>query len=138
MNLEPLRVGERLVIPAEFLSVSFTRKLLTIDEDGELVRLDGVEAARRKASAVELRLDVKNCTELGEAAKERIVSFEPLRADRRGVVRVTCDAFESRPKNLAAARDLLVQAIQEALDTPVEPPPPERKKRRRSGLIKKT
>ncbi len=136
MNLEPLWVSERLVIPTEFLSVSYTRNLVTI-EDGEVVRLDGVEAARRRASAVELRLDVKNCAELGEAAKARIIAFSPLRADRRGVVRVSCDEFESRPKNLAAARERLANAILDALETPVEPPPAERKKRGRGGLFKK-
>lgn len=136
MHLEPLWISERLIIPVDFMSVSYTRSLVSF-EDGEAVPLDGVEAARRKASAVELRLDVKNCAQLGEAAKARIIAWKPLRADRRGVVRVDCDEFESRPKNLAAARERLAMAILDALDTPVEPPPPERTKRGRGGLFKK-
>ncbi len=102
MNLEPLWVSNSLIIGTEFLSVSYTRNLTTYEDDGEIVTLDGVEAARRRASAVELRLDVKGCTTFDEAAKARIIGWKPLLSDRRGVVRVECGEFESRPKNLAA------------------------------------
>jgi hypothetical protein len=138
MSLEPLWVHDRLIIPTDFLSVSFTRSLVAIDEDGEVVHLDGVEAARRQASAVELRLDVKRCTSFSVAQKQRIVAWPPLRADRRGVVRVGCGEFESRPKNLAAARERLAHAILDALEAPPEAAPAEeRKKRGRGGLFKK-
>jgi len=137
MNLEPLWVDAGLIIPTDFLSVAYTRSLVTIEEDGEIVQLDGVEAARRQASSVELRLDVRGCTLLDEAQKVRIIAWKPLRADRRGVVRVECGELESRPKNLSAARERLASAIQEALDAPLEQPPEVRKKRGRGGLFKK-
>lgn len=137
MNLEPLWVHDRLIVPTEFLSVSYTRSLVAIEDDGEIVHLDGVEAARRQASAVELRLDVRGCTAFSDPQKARIVAWKPLRADRRGVVRVDCGEFESRPKNLAAARERMAHAILDALEAPVEAPAPERKKRGRGGLFKK-
>lgn len=137
MNLEPLWVTNSLIIGTEFLSVSYTRNLTTYEDDGEIVTLDGVEAARRRASAVELRLDVKGCTAFDEAAKARIIGWKPLLSDRRGVVRVECGEFESRPKNLSAARERLANAILDALETPIEVPPEERKKRGRGGLFKK-
>lgn len=137
MNLEPLWVHDRLIVPTEFLSVSYTRSLVAIEDDGEIVHLDGVEAARRQASAVELRLDVRGCTVFSDPQKARIVAWKPLRADRRGVVRVDCGEFESRPKNLAAARERMAHAILDALEAPVEAPVPERKKRGRGGLFKK-
>ena len=137
MNLEPLWVNDRLIIPTDFMSVSFTRNLTTIEDDGEIVTVDGAEAARRRASAVELRLDVKQCTSFDDAAKARIIGWKPLLSDRRGVVRVECGEFESRPKNLSAARERLANAILDALEAPVEVPPEERKKRGRGGLFKK-
>ena len=137
MNLEPLWIHDRLIVPTDFLSVSFTRSLVAFDDDGEMVHLDGVEAARRQASAVELRLDVRGCTAFTDAQKARIVSWKPLRADRRGVVRIDCGEFESRPKNLSAARERMANAILDALEAPVEAPQPERKKRGRGGLFKK-
>jgi len=137
MNLEPLWVHDRLIIPTDYLSVSYTRSLVAFEDDGEIVHLDGVEAARRQASAVELRLDVKGCSSFTDPQKARIIAWAPLRADRRGVVRVDCGEFESRPKNLAAARERLANAILDALEAPVEVPAPERKKRGRGGLFKK-
>ena len=71
--------------------------------------------------------------------KARIVAWKPLRADRRGVVRVECGEFESRPKNLAAARERMANGILDALEAAAAAPPPpeERKKRGRGGLFKK-
>lgn len=135
--MEPLWLRDDFTIPTEFLSVSYTRNLVTIDEDGEAILLDGAEAARQKASAVELRLDVAGCTRFDAAEKARILAWRPLRADRRGVVRVECGEFESRPKNLAAARERLAMALLDALAAPEETTPAERKKRGRGGLFKR-
>lgn len=134
--IEPLPIRQGLVIPSEFLSVSYTRSLVRINDDGEREVLDGVEAARRLPSAVELRFDVKHCTSLDEAERARVLAWKALRADRRGVVRVTCADYESRPKNLGGARDAMSYAIREALEAPDAAPPEERKKRGRGGLIK--
>ncbi|MFO0747485.1 MAG: hypothetical protein U1F43_17740 [Myxococcota bacterium] len=134
--IEPLPIREGLVIPSEFLSVSYTRSLLRIGDDGEREVLDGVEAARRLPSAVELRCDIKSCTVLDEAQKRRVLAHAPLKADRRGVVRVMCADYESRPKNLGGARDAMSYAIRDALVAPEAAPVEERKKRGRGGLIK--
>ncbi len=135
MGIDPLWLPNGITIPADFLAVSYTRSLVVI-EDGIAVAVDGVEAARRQPSAVDLRCDIRSATVFDEAQKARIIAFKPLRADRRGVVRMECGEFESRPKNLNAARERLAHAIAEALATPVEVEPAPRIKRGRAGLVK--
>lgn len=135
MSIEPLPLLDRRVIPAEFIAVSFTRSLVAV-EDGVTVVLDGVEAARRQPSAVDLRVDIVRAPVFTADERMRILAFQPLRADRRGVIRLECGEFESRPKNLAAARERMADAIAEALATPLVAEAPERKKRGRAGLLK--
>jgi hypothetical protein len=135
MGIDPLWLPNGLIVPAEFLAVSYTRNLVVI-EDGIAVAVDGVEAARRQPSAVDLRCDIRSTSVFDEAQKARILAFKPLRADRRGVVRMECGEFESRPKNLNAARERLALALMDALATPVEVEPEPRKKRGRAGLVK--
>jgi len=135
MAIDPLWLNDRRIIPAECLAVSYTRSLVAI-EDGVTVVLDGVEAARRSPSAVDLRVDIVNAPVFTADERNRILAFQPLRADRRGVIRMEVGEFESRPKNLSAARERLAEAIAEALATPLIPETPERKKRGRAGLLK--
>lgn len=135
MSIDPLWLLDRRVIPAEFIAVSFTRSLVAV-EDGVTVVLDGVEAARRQPSAVDLRVDIARAPIFTADERMRILAFQPLRADRRGVVRLECGEFESRPKNLSAARERMAEAIAEALATPLTPEAPERIKRGRAGLLK--
>jgi len=134
--IDPLPIREGLVIPSEFMSVSYTRSLVRTNEDGEREVVDGVEAARSMPSAVELRLDVKSCTTLDAAQKVKILAFRPLRADRRGVVRIMCADYDSRPKNLGGARQAMSYAIRDALLMAAEVPVEGRKKRGRGGLFK--
>ncbi|MCC6621358.1 MAG: hypothetical protein IT385_08885 [Deltaproteobacteria bacterium] len=134
--IAPLPVMPGLEIPSEFLSVSYTRSLVRIGDDGEREVMDGVEAARRLPSAVELRCDVRACTTLDEAQKEKVLSHRALRADRRGVVRTQCSDYESRPKNLGGAREAMSYAIREALEAPASEPAAEKKKRGHAGLWK--
>ena len=138
--IEPLPVRPGLVIPAESLSVSFTRTMLRLD-DSEREVMDGVEAARRQPSAVELRCNIRECPVLDEVAKAKILAWAALKADRKGVVRTACAEYESRPKNLGGARDAMAYAIREALEAaPPETPPADapigRPKRGRGGLFK--
>lgn len=135
MSIDPLWLLDRRVIPAEFIAVSYTRSLVAV-EDGVTVVLDGVEAARRQPSAVDLRVDIARAPIFTADERMRILAFQPLRADRRGVIRLECGEFESRPKNLSAARERIAEAIAEALATPLVPEAPERIKRGRAGLLK--
>lgn len=134
--IAPLPILPGLEIPSEFLSVSYTRSLVRIGDDGEREVMDGVEAARRLPSAVELRCDVRACTALDEAQKAKILAHRALRADRRGVVRTTCSDYESRPKNLGGARDAMSFSIREALEQTTSEPAAEKKKRGYAGLWK--
>ncbi len=135
MGIDPLWLTDRRIIPAECLAVSYTRSLVAI-EDGVTVVLDGVEAARRSPSAVDLRVDIANAPVFTADERARILAFQALRADRRGVIRMEVGEFESRPKNLSAARERMAEAIAEALATPLVPEIPEKKKRGRVGLLK--
>lgn len=135
--MEPLWIRNDLVVPIAHLAVSYTRALTRV-EDGEVVVLDSVQAAKQNPSAVELRLDVRACDVFDEAQKAKIIAWRPLGADRRGVVRVTFGEAETRPKNLAGARERLADAILEALAAP-EPgadATPAKAKRGRGGLFK--
>ena len=125
--MEPLVVRAGLVIPIEHLSVSFTRQL-----EGD----DAVAAARSTASTVELRLDTRGCPGFEPEALRRVLAFPPLRADRRGTVRAECGDQGSRVKNLAGARELLRELLNEAMATPVPEDPPEKRRRGRAGLFK--
>ena len=125
--MEPLVVRSGLVIPIDHLSVSFTRTL-----DGG----DAVEVARITPSSVELRFDTRGCPGFGPEDLHRILAFGALRADRRGTVRVECNEFSSRVKNLAGAREMLRELLLEAVAHPVEPAPEPKRKRGRTGLIK--
>ncbi|PIE20209.1 MAG: hypothetical protein CSA66_00945 [Proteobacteria bacterium] len=127
--MEPLVIRDGLTIPANHLSVSFTRTL-----GGE----DAATAARKIASTVELRFDTRGCPGLGPVELRKITAWRALRADRRGTVRVVCGDFRSRARNLEGARELLKRVINDALDSPLEPERPARRKRGRVGLIKGT
>lgn len=134
--IEALPILPGLEIPSEFLSVSYTRSLVRIGDDGEREVMDGVEAARRLPSAVELRCDIRGCTTLDDAQKDKILSHRALRGDRRGVVRTQCADYESRPKNLGGAREAMSYAIREALEAAAIAPASEKKKRGHAGLWK--
>lgn len=133
---DPLFIDYDHVVPPEFLAVSYTRDVSRPSENGGLEAMDGVEAARRSPSAVELRLDVSNCTSFSDEEKVRIIGFIPLRADRRGVVRVVYGDAETRPKNLSGARRTLADMIAEAMQTPLAGPVDPKPRRGRAGLIK--
>jgi hypothetical protein len=133
---DPLFVDHQHIVPAEFMAVSYTRHVSRPSEDGGLEAMDGAEAARRGPSAVELRLDTMNSTCFSPEEKARIVAFKPLRADRRGVVRVIFGDAETRPKNLSGARRMLADLLLEAMATPLPTPVEAKPRRGRAGLIK--
>jgi hypothetical protein len=131
---DPLPIDAAHTVPPEFVAVSYTRPIARVDEDGR--EIDSAEAARRAPSAVELRVDVKQCGAFSDEEQVRIIAFRPLQADRRGVVRVVFDEGATRPQNLFGARRVMAELIAEALRTPLVSPEEARVKRGRAGLIK--
>jgi ribosome-associated protein len=130
--VEPLVISRELTIAGDFLSVSYTRDL---GAEGS------PEVAKHTPTTVELRLDVTRCADLDPAARERVLAHPELRSDSRGTVRVRCDEFPSRRKNVAAARQRLAAILAEAIEAPdvatLRPSPlAEAPRRARAGLIK--
>jgi hypothetical protein len=132
---DPLLIDAAHTVAPEFVAVSYTRPMLTVDEDGLQV-LDGAEAAKRAPSAVELRVDVKKCGAFSPEEQARIIAFRTLQADRRGVVRVVYGDGATRPQNLVGARRMMADLVCEAMRTPLALPDEGRVKRGRVGLIK--
>jgi hypothetical protein len=130
--VDPLVISRELTIAGDFLSVSYTRDL----------GAEGTpEVAKQTPTLVELRLDVNRCTDLDDATRARVLAHPAFRHDSRGTVRVLCDEFPSRKKNLAMARQRLAGFLGEAVDAPdvasLRPEPPaEAPRRGRAGLIK--
>ena len=127
--MEPLLLRGGRKVPADAVSISFTRDL---GADA------GPESARAVPSTVELRVDLRRWDGLSKAARERLLAHPDLLRDRKGTVRLKCGEHASRGLNLEAARSFMVQCIQEAIDDRIPEPPVEvaREKRGGAGLIK--
>ena len=127
--MEPLILRGGRKVPADAISVSFTR---------DLGSDSGPEAARAIPSTVELRIDLRRWDGLPKQAKERLLSHPDLHRDRKGTVRLQCGEHASRGMNLEAARSFMVQCIQEAIDdrVPVPEVEPTPERRGGAGLIK--
>ncbi|MEZ4268990.1 MAG: hypothetical protein R3F39_21745 [Myxococcota bacterium] len=130
--MDPLLISRDLTIAGDFLSVSYTRDL----------GAEGTpEVAKQTPTMVELRFDVNRCTDLDDAARAKVLAHPAMRQDSRGTVRVLCDEFPSRRRNLAMARQRLAGFIGEAIEArdvaALRPEPPaEIPRRGRAGLIK--
>lgn len=127
--MDPLVVTRALVVPADFLSVSYTRDL-----GAEAT----AEAARNTPTTVELRFAVGRFPGLSEAVRQRLLAKGGEGRGARAIVRVVCGEHHTRRKNLLSARQELIERIRAALrgdGAPVEAPPPPRK-RAGAGLNK--
>ena len=128
--MEPLPLKGGRKVPADAVSISFTRDL---GADA------GPESARATPSTVELRVDLRRWDGLSKAAKERLLAHPDLLRDRKGTVRLKCGEHASRGLNLEAARSFMIQCIEEAIEDRVPEATVEvaREKRGRgAGLIK--
>ncbi len=127
--MEPLLLPRGLTVPADAISVSFTRDLGTDS---------GPEAAKAVPSTVELRIDLRRWKRLKGASRERLLAHPDLIRDKKETVRMYCGEHASRGQNLNAARSFMAQCIQEALDdeVPVIPTEPTKQRRGGAGLIK--
>ena len=117
-SMKALQITERIVFPAVAFVAAYVRDL----GDG-----DGADRARETASTVELRVDLSLCEGLSEAECSRLQAFPPLRADRRGILRVSFGENNSRTSNLRGAREVLVMMVRDGLgyDPDYEEPEPE-------------
>jgi ribosome-associated protein len=106
--MEPLRVDDRLVIPAEYLTWSAVRA------SGA-----GGQNVNKVSSKVELLFDLEGCPNLRPDVKERLARATAKRRASDGRVRITSQATRDQPKNLEDAREKLAELIRAALVAPV-------------------
>lgn len=106
--MEPLRVDDRLVIPAEYLTWSAVRA------SGA-----GGQNVNKVSSKVELLFDLAGCPNLRPDVKERLSRATAKRRASDGRVRITSQATRDQPKNLEDAREKLAELIRAALVAPV-------------------
>jgi hypothetical protein len=127
--MEPIILRGGRKVPADAISVSFTRDLGSDSSP---------DAARTTPSTVELRIDLRRWDALPKQARERLLAHPDLRRDHKGTVRLQCGEHASRGMNLDAARTFMAQCIEEAIDdrVPVPETDPEPARRGGAGLIK--
>ena len=128
MDRVELRPG--VTIDATGVAESYTRDL-----EGQ----DGVVTSRDRASAVELRVDMRMIHPFSDAARERLETHPDVHRSGRHVVVLVVSEEGSRRRNLYEARRRMKIVILEAIDdeVPREDPPEEPAPRARAGLIKR-
>ena len=92
-----------LIIPEGELSESF------IHASGP-----GGQNVNKVASAVQLRLDIRNSPSLPEAVRAALLSLADTRLDKAGVLTVTARRFREQAKNRADARARLAELVRAA------------------------
>ena len=124
--MDALKLSNGFEIPGSAISVSYTRNL---DQEQ-----DAAEAAKERASMVELRVDIREMPALEPEQLDRLNHHPEVTLDRRGIIRTSCGAFSSRQKNLEVARAIVVRALRQSMDDDMpEPEPDPWSLRRRSG-----
>lgn len=106
--MDPLRVDERVVIPADYLTWSAVRA------SGA-----GGQNVNKVSSKVELLFDLEGCPNLRPEVKARLGRLTEKRRASDGRVRITSQATRDQPKNLEDAREKLAALIREALVVPI-------------------
>jgi ribosome-associated protein len=126
--MEPLRVDDRLVIPADCLTWSAVRA------SGA-----GGQNVNKVSSKVELLFDLEGCPNLRPDAKARLAVSTAKRRAADGRVRITSQATRDQPKNLEDAREKLAELIRAALIAPIprRPTKPTRGSKRRRADAKR-
>jgi ribosome-associated protein len=106
--MDPLRVDDRLLIPADYLTWSAVRA------SGA-----GGQNVNKVSSKVELLFDLAGCPNLRPDVKARLGVATAKRRAADGRVRITSQATRDQPKNLEDAREKLAELIRAALVVPV-------------------
>ena len=130
MSVDQVELRPGVTIDSIGVAESYTR---------DLEGLDGVVTARDKASAVEIRVDMRVIRPLSDEARERLENHPDVHRSGRHVVALTVSEEGSRRRNLIEARRRMKIVILEAIDDEVpRPPEPEgRPVRARAGLFKR-
>ena len=104
LDMEPLRVNSRLVIPPGELSVSFARS------GGP-----GGQKVNKTASQVQLRFSVLESASLGERRRELLLKALKGRLTDSGELLIRAQRHREQARNLEDARLRLAEALREAL-----------------------
>jgi ribosome-associated protein len=104
---EPIRIGERVVVPASALAVKAVRS------SGP-----GGQNVNKVASKIELRVDLTRVEGLGDAQRERLFTLAEPRRDAAGLFVVTSQKTRDQARNLADARDKVRALVTKAMALP--------------------
>ena len=120
--MDPLRIDDRLEIPAQYLSFSAVRA------SGA-----GGQNVNKVSSKVELRFDLWACEELSPPVRTRLAALCRNRMDADGQVRMVSQATRDQARNLEDAREKLAELVRKALvvPRPRRPTKPTRASKRR-------
>jgi len=105
--MEPLRIDDRIVIPAQLLSFTAVRA------SGA-----GGQNVNKVASKVELHFDLWGCNELNAAVKGRLAAACKHRFEADGRLRVVSQLTRDQGRNIDDAREKLATLIRAALAQP--------------------
>lgn len=102
--MDPLRVNARLVLPAEELSIAFTRS------GGP-----GGQNVNKVATRVQLRFSIAESKVLGETRRARLTERLSSRLTREGELLITSSRHRERERNIEDARERMAEVLREAL-----------------------
>lgn len=105
---EPLRIDERVLIPAADLAFAASR-----------ASGPGGQNVNKVASKVELRFDLRGTNALGPAVKQRLRALAGKRVDADGSLRIVSQRTRDQIRNRKDALDKLAELIRQALVPPV-------------------
>jgi ribosome-associated protein len=127
-GLEPLRVGDRLLLPAAELAVSFAR-----------AGGPGGQNVNKVETKVILSFDVARSRTLSDEQRARLYERLASRITAQGEIAVHADRHRTRERNLADARERLAALLAGALARPKARTPtrPTRASRRRRVASKR-